>query len=481
MESDGFVIDHLIGRWNDLYGFLTFADDHGLYTDCEAYGNGDAGLDAKSSANVNAQRGFDTGRYAVEIRNCYSHDNLIGYAATAGDSVWAHDDRFIHNSVGVATDSAVAGLPGLPQNHALFERDVIGNNDVDYYGSVRDGTCAKPSAQRGYEQGVVCPAVGVPAGTGVFNPGGDYDTWRDDWVYGNGYAGFVTSWVPGFFRGDHQLSAQFDTSHHNRYYGNHLGLTPDGAPSPNGMDFWWDGQGVGSCWQHASAAGSSPHALPVCGADNLPAGLGSARYLPEPGKLLTLYVCSRYDPASGHLPSGCPWYGATGLRRVDVQFAIGEALILGAVLVAVWWRVLRRYSLGLVGMLLALVGLVVEVIGTAKPESMFTPIGLGLLGVGWTVCGGLLSRHRRPGLGFLTVALGVFALAGAVDQGIYTLPYIPVSPSVWRMALEVFWVLAAAVAAVRSRRRRRANATKPKAARDPLESFAARLASGTWT
>jgi hypothetical protein len=221
----------------------------------------------------------------------------------------------------------------------------------------------------------------------------------------------------------------------------------------------------------------------VCGANNLPVALDAARYLPEPGKLLTLYVCSRYDPAGAHLPSGCPWYGATGLRRVDVQFAIGEALILGAVLVAVWWRVLRRFSLGLVGTLLALVGLVVEVIGTAKPESMFTPIGLGLLGVGWAVCGGLLSSRRRPGLGFLTVALGVFALAGAVDQGIYTLPYIPVSPSVWRMALEVFWVLAAAVAAVRSRRRRRANAgaRKPKVARDPLESFAARLSSGTWT
>jgi hypothetical protein len=480
MESDGFVIDHMTGRWNNLYGFLTFTDDHGLYTDCEAYGNGDAGLDAKATSNINALNGYDTTRYAVEIKNCYSHDNLIGYAGTAGDSVWAHDSRFLHNSVGVATDSAVSGLPGLPQNHALFEHNVIGDNDAYYYGSVQDGTCAKPSEQRGYDQGVVCPAVGVPPGTGVFNPGGDYNTWRDNWVYGNAYAGFVTSWVPGFFRGDHRIGAQFDTSHHNRYYDNHLGLTPDGSPEPNGMDYWWDGQGVSSCWQDASGAGSSPKALPACNADNLPTGLSSARYLPEPGKLLTLYVCSGYDASTGHLPSGCSWYGAHGIGRMDVQFAVGEALVLAAVLIAVWWRVLRRYPLGFVGMLVALAGLVVGVLGTARPATLLTPVGLGLLGVGWALCGAMLYQRKRPGLGFLTVALGLLALAGAVDQGIYTIPYIPVPPSVWRMVLEVFWVLAAAVAAVRSHRRRRAADSKPRPTRDALESFTARLASGSW-
>ena len=44
METDGFVLDTCLGRWNDEYGFLTFADDHGLYTNCEAYGNGDSGI-----------------------------------------------------------------------------------------------------------------------------------------------------------------------------------------------------------------------------------------------------------------------------------------------------------------------------------------------------------------------------------------------------------------------------------------------------
>src|SRR4030095_8948822 len=79
MESDGFVIDRMVGRWNDEYGFLTFADDHGLYTDCEAYGNGDSGLYPGAAADINKDRQSDVDRYAIEIRNCFSHHNLLGY------------------------------------------------------------------------------------------------------------------------------------------------------------------------------------------------------------------------------------------------------------------------------------------------------------------------------------------------------------------------------------------------------------------
>ena len=109
---------------------------------------------------------------------------------------------------------------------------------------------------------MVCPAVGVPVGTGVVNPGGNYNIWRNNWIYGHTYAGFVTSWVPGFVREATGLAEQFDTSHHNRYYGNRMGEAPDGARSPNGMDFWWDGQGVGSCWQRPSGDGAEPRVLP---------------------------------------------------------------------------------------------------------------------------------------------------------------------------------------------------------------------------
>jgi hypothetical protein len=474
MESDGFVIDKMIGRWTDEYGFLTFADDHGLYTDCEAYGNGDSGIYPGAASNINADRGHDVDRYAIEIRNCYSHDNLLGYSGTAGNSVWAHDNRFTGNTVGVATDSAFPGHPGLPQNHALFERNVIGDNNQNYYRYVRDGTCAKPSAERGYEQGVVCPAVGVPPGTGVINPGGNYNTWRDNWIFGHSYAGFVTSWVPGFIRDDNRISAQFDTSHHNRYYGNHLGLTPDGTPAPNGMDFWWDGQGVGSCWQ-APTAGAEPRSLPGCGADNLPAGLGIARYVGEPAKVLKLYACSRYDLAAQQIPADCDWFGARGLDRIEVKFAFGEAVLLGLVLVALWWRLLRGSRLAFGGVTLSLAGLVVGVSGTVRETTNLSATGLALLGTGWIMCGVALRRRGRPGLAFLTMALGFFALLGAIDRGFYMLPWIPVPPSLWRIVLELFWVPAAIIAIARGRLIAAAPSTHAPATGDPLERFTSRL------
>jgi hypothetical protein len=451
MESDGFVIDRMLGRWNDEYGFLTFADDHGLYTDCEAYGNGDSGMYPGAASDINAKRGHDVPRYAIEIRRCKSHHNLLGYSGTAGDSVWAHDNFFTENTVGVATDSASPNHPGLPQNHAKFERNVIADNNVDYYGYVRDGTCRKPHAERGYERGVVCPAAGVPVGTGVINPGGNYNIWRDNWVYNNSYAGFVTAWVPGFVRNDTRLGAQFDTSHHNRYYGNKMGVRQDGARAPNGMDFWWDGQGVGSCWQGPSDDGAEPLVLPRCGADAMPAGLGTARYVAEPGKVFKLYICFAYDLPTQRIPSDCDWFGARGLERIEVKYAIGEAVLLGLVLIFLWWRLLRGSALAFFGLGAALAGLIVGVYGTLRETTPLTPMGLGLLGLGWLFCGVALRRRGRPGLGWLTLGLAVFALLGALDRGLVMVPYLPVPPSLVRILLEVVWVPWALVATLQGR------------------------------
>ncbi|MPZ26397.1 MAG: hypothetical protein GEV12_08060 [Micromonosporaceae bacterium] len=444
IETDGFVIDRAVGRWNDEYGFLVFANDHGLLTDCEGYGNGDSAIYPGASSDINADAGHAVERYAVEITGCYGHHNLLGYSGTAGNSVWAHDNVFTDNAAGVATDSAFPDHPGMPQNHALFERNVIGDNNQDYYRYVRDGTCLKPYEQRGYEDGVVCPAVGLPAGTGVINPGGNYNIWRDNWVYGHDYAGFLTSWVPGFVRGDGGWSAQFDTSHHNRYLGNRMGLTPDGAASPNRLDFWWDGQGRGHCWQAASGAGAGaggsaePRTLPACGSDQLPAGLPITRFVAEPGKLLKLYVCAEYSQAEQSLPVNCEWYGASGLGRIEVQLALAEAVLLGLAFLAVFLRRLRS-RLGFGSLLVALSGLGVGMFGTGYEATPLTPIGLALFGAGAVGLGLAVRSAGRPGYGWLTVALGGLALLGAVDRGLTMIPFLPVPPSLLRILVELVW------------------------------------------
>lgn len=458
METDGFAIDSVLTRWNVEYGFLLFANDHGRLSNCEGYGNGDAAIYPGSASNINADAGHEVDRYAVEITGCYAHHNLLAYSGTAGNSVWAHDNVFTENGAGVAMDSAFPDHPGMPQNHALFEDNVIGDNNQDYYRHVRDGTCARPVAQRGYEDGVVCPVVGLPAGTGVINPGGNYNIFRENWVYGHDYAGFVTSWVPGFVRGDSGLAAQFDTSHHNRYLDNQLGVTPDGASQPNRLDFWWDGQGRGSCWdarQGPVPLRTEPLALPACGADQLPAGLPTGRYLAEPAKLVKLYVCADYSMAQQRLPAGCDWYGAAGPARTEVQLALAEAVLLGAALLAVWARRVRSSPLAFGSLLAALAGLVLGVFGAAYEATPLAPLGLSLFGLGAAGFGAALVRSGRAGFGWLTVAFGALALLGAVDRGLTMIPYLPVPPSALRVLLELVWLPWAAALVVKSLRRRR--------------------------
>jgi hypothetical protein len=436
IETDGFVIDNMLGRWNDEYGFLTFAVDHGLYTDCEGYGNGDSAFYPGAASNINKNRGHDVPRYAVEIKNCWGHHNALGYSGTAGDSVWVHDSKFTDNTTGIATDSAFPNHPGMPQNHSKFERNVIAHNNSDYYKYIVDGTCKKPFNERGYEQGVVCMSVGVPVGNGIINPGGNYNVWRDNWIYDNKYSGFVTSFVPGFVRNDMSWEAQFDTSHHNQYIDNKMGVSETGEAKPNGLNFWWDGQGVGSCW--TAMPNTNIRTLPGCSGS-----LGTHRYFGEPAATLKMLECADYNGRAQKIPSGCDWYGAYaahGFQRVEVRNATLGAILLGIVAIGLFFRRLRSSRSALAGLLIALAGLTVGIFGTVNMGSVLHPIGLTLYGFGFLLLGLALRRAGTPMLGVITLVVAAFALLGAIDNGLVMIPYISVSPALVRVLAELVWV-----------------------------------------
>ncbi|MCA1702861.1 MAG: right-handed parallel beta-helix repeat-containing protein [Actinobacteria bacterium] len=297
MQQDGFVIDKVLGRWNDEYGFLTFAVDHGLYKNCEAHGNGDSGV------YPGGEPSFHGTRYSVEIKHCRSHHNLLGYSGTGGDSVYVHDNRFWDNTVGISMDSFVGGHPGVPQNSTVIEDNLIYSNNQDFYKYWDDGTCNKPSAERGYEKGVVCPTFGVPIGTGILTAGGNENIFGMNHIYNNWRYGTMLLWVPAGFRGEDDPEKQYDTSHFNRYFGNFMSTTPDGKPSKNGLDFWWDEEGAGNCWMsNTSAAGeitSDPSTLPECGEVPVFSTGNTA-------KTGLLAPCATWSPDNNH-PPNCDW------------------------------------------------------------------------------------------------------------------------------------------------------------------------------
>ncbi|MFC5816225.1 right-handed parallel beta-helix repeat-containing protein [Nonomuraea harbinensis] len=465
LETDGFVIDRVLTRWNDEYGFLTFASDHGLYTDCESYGNGDGGLYPGSASNINDGRGHDVPRYAIEIRRCKSHDNALGYSGTAGDSVWAHDNEFYDNMVGATMDSLWPDHPGLPQNHALFENNKIYDNNRDYYRFTRDGTCSRPPAERGYEQGVVCPQVGVPPGTGIIVAGGNHNVFRNNHLWNNRGAAFQLFGVPAFIRGEGDLAKQADTSNHNRFEANVLGVAPTGERRPNGRDVWWDGQGTGNCWQPGVAL-TTPAALPRCGARAPELSGGSDRLLAEPVKIAKLFLCSDFNAAQARLPAGCDWFGASGLGRVETQLALGGSLVLGLVAVLFWVRAHRaarrrrgtpggngvppgvgeagerRLRLVSAGSVVGLTGLALDVVAAAMDDPYLTGVAL-LLVAGWSIC---LGAALRPGaFAWFTIVLGLLTVADAYDRMVGLIPLIPLGPGWIRGLLTGVWVLWAVV------------------------------------
>ena len=88
-----------------------------------------------------------------------------------------------------------------------------------------------------------------PVGTGMWIAGGNNHTVRNNRIWDNWRRGTMLFAVPDSLicgpaaDGNEQAgcdSGSFSTSYDNRYYGNVMGTAPDGAPAPNGTDFWWD-------------------------------------------------------------------------------------------------------------------------------------------------------------------------------------------------------------------------------------------------
>jgi hypothetical protein len=301
LETDGFVLARFVARWNDEYGVLAFVADHGVIRNCNTYGNGDAGIYPGSAADHHGAR------VSVEVFGCRSHHNLIGYSGTAGNSTHVHDNRFYRNSTGITDDSFAGGHPGMPQDSATFRDNAIYANNQDYYRNWENGTCDDmEEARKRFSEGVVCPTFQVPIGTGILLAGGNANRVIGNHIYDNWRYGTMLFWVPATLRGEEDPSRLYDTSHFNRYLGNRMGFAPDGRVVPNGLDFWWDEEGTGNCWQGnvappGAAVTGDPSSLPDCTQQPV--------FSPgNPTKQAPLVPCATADPRDPDTWTGCDWY-----------------------------------------------------------------------------------------------------------------------------------------------------------------------------
>ncbi len=339
IETDGSHFDHLKLPYAGEYGLLTFVADHSLIENCDAWGSGDSGLYPGASADLGEAVPPGQRRYGTELRNCDMHHNLLGYSGTDGNAVWLHDNNFYDNTGGFSTDVFTApGHPGFPQDSDLLEHNNFYDNNFNAYlppcapgqkpGPAVPGQ--SPSSPGGNCSDVT-PTEPIPVGLGAWIAGGNANVIRNNNFYDNWRRGVMLYAVPDAFvcdDPDNQVAgcnptpgttpANSATSYRNKFFDNQMGQAPDGSPSPNGVDFWWDQGGIivdtspgytsGNCWY--SNTGSNGTAGSVTGdpspsaaaPDNLPS---SCENSPLPGSLdkalNELLPCGNGDPS-------CTWF-----------------------------------------------------------------------------------------------------------------------------------------------------------------------------
>lgn len=300
VETNGFRVSRIVTRYGRNYGVLSFASDNGIHDRIRAYGNGDSGIYPGSGPEGHCAR------YGIDVRKINSYGNTLGFSGTAGNGTRVHNSRFHHNAAGMSTDSFAPGHPGMPQDCARWEDNLVYSNNRDAFDDELEEYCnSTPFEERRRE--VVCPWFQVPAGTGIMMYGANDNIVRRNRIWDNWRSGIRLFWVPAAVRGDDDPAKQSDTSNGNRYLHNVFGEAPDGRPDPNGEDVFWDEQGIGNCWAGNTGPGgvaitSDPPQLPECGSG------GSTSTVSNPAKTGMEVPCATWDPEDNPDPPGCSWF-----------------------------------------------------------------------------------------------------------------------------------------------------------------------------
>ncbi len=319
VEVNGFRISKIVARYAQNYGVLSFTSTNGLYDNDVAYGNGDSGLYPGSSEKGcdippnsygtcnqltpgNPQGGCE--RQTIEIRDSDSYGNTLGYSGTAGNSTWVHDNKFHDNATGMTTDSFAQGHPGMPQECVKWERNQIYSNNNNVFDQKRQRYCIDtPFPVRKRE--IVCPQFQTAVGTGILIGGGNRNLIRQNAIYDNYRWGVLLIGVPASIRNDNDPDHQLDTSNGNRFLHNAMGHNLAGDRLPNGLDFKWDSQGAGNCFEANASSGAGHTSDPV----NLPACPGSPASQPANAAVIAPLVgCTAWDPFKNPDPLGCDWF-----------------------------------------------------------------------------------------------------------------------------------------------------------------------------
>ncbi len=358
-ETDGYRIDTTKMFWAADYGNLTFTSDHGLYTDCDGFGAGDAVVypGGAPETGEQADRSFypDAPRINTVVRRCDLHGSVLAYSGSMGNAVRITRNQIYGNTAGISTDTISAGgHPGYPADSVQIDHNYIYSNNLSLF---------QPDPP-------VPPAVGVlPSGVGIFWAGHNNGRVFDNWIWDNWRNGATLLSIPDFLLtpegnvnpGKSCTNPMLSTSCGNRYFDNRLGRVPKGfkpfaaltkfgnqvgatkGVAPNGVDFWWDegllGRVTGNCWYRNTGPDGKASSVTGPGVgdgnDRLPSNCATSVGNGDNVKLASLLACFVAREGTGP-PEKCDWYtlppkpGSAAATRRSREFAAGARAFLAA-------------------------------------------------------------------------------------------------------------------------------------------------------
>jgi hypothetical protein len=351
-ETDGYRLDTVKMFWAADYGNLTFTSDHGLYTNCDGFGAGDAVLYPGAAPETGEQADLsfypDAPRINTTVKKCDMRGSVLAYSGSMGNAVRITNNHIYGNTAGISTDSiSAAGHPGFPADSVRVDNNYIYSNNLDLF---------KPNPP-------VEPVVGVlPSGVGIFWAGHNNGRVHDNWIWDNWRAGAFLLSIPDFLvtpegnvnEGNSCGNRTLSTSCGNRFYDNDLGRVPKGfkphkamfafgnkvgatkGVARNGVDFWWDEGGIGkvikNCWYGNRGPDGTNGSVTGPGAgdgnDVLPSNCATSSTEGDPVKVAYLLSCflAREGEAP---PEKCDWFtlppkpGSASAARKQRRFERG--------------------------------------------------------------------------------------------------------------------------------------------------------------
>jgi hypothetical protein len=224
---NGFTMKKLVAGFNHSYGLYVFKCVGGRMTQSVGYGNGDSAFYVGGTP-------FQKHPAWTTLDHDTGYKNVLGYSGTNSKYVLIRDSEFYNNGAGIVPNT-LTSEPWQPASTGIIKHNLIYWNNFDYY---RPG-----SPVRTVSGGVGTDAANYPIGAGVILFGASGWKVEDNSIFGN----FL--WGAAAFSDPTNTSGKAENNG-NRFVANRMGAQFKDA---NGVDFYNDGSGRGTCFMHNSA------------------------------------------------------------------------------------------------------------------------------------------------------------------------------------------------------------------------------------